>query len=97
MRAYWPALLAPVLLLVVGNWYGLAQLAYINGLFRQTQCRGPYYYFGAADPANTGLSAEQAPPLPAELDHPAVRFGPVNFWDWLDLKQTEDPAPAPSA
>src|SRR6185369_12000294 len=73
LRAYWPALLAPVLLLVVGNWYNLAQLAYINGMFRQTNVVVPFYYFGAADPANTGVSAEQAPPLPAEQDKPGVR------------------------
>src|SRR5205085_11333294 len=87
-RAYWPALLAPVLLLAVGNWYGPAQLAYINGTFHQTNLVVPYYYFGAADPANASLTAEQLAALPPVQANPGGRFGPINFWAWLDLKYT---------
>ena len=96
-RAYWPALLGPLMVLVVGNWYGLAQLAYTNGWFRDTYISLPRYTFGPDDPANAGLSAQKYPPLPASVDEPGVRFVPVNVWDWLDLKLAEDPAPEPTA
>jgi uncharacterized membrane protein len=94
-RAFWPALLGPALVLVAGNFYGLVQLAYANGWFAESNIWAARYYFGALDPANTGRSAEANPPLPAEQDSPGVRASWVNLWDWLDLKQAQDPTPPP--
>ena len=90
--AFWPALLGPVMVLIVGNFYGLAQLAYTNGVFADTNIWAVRYYFGKADPANPAdLQANATDPA---ITEPGVRAGPVNFWAWLDLKQTELPAPA---
>lgn len=94
-RAFGPALLAPLFVLVVGNFYGLAQLAYVNGLFPHAQVPVVYYYFGADDPANAALSAEQKAALPPVQIQPGVRAGWVNVWAWLDLKQAGLPAPEP--
>lgn len=92
-RAFWPALLGPALVLVAGNFYGLVQLAYTNGWWPEARLWAVRYYFGAEDPANTGRSAEAVSPLPPEQDTPGVRAGWVNLWDWLDLKQAQDPTP----
>ena len=95
--AYWPALLAPVFVLVVGNFYGLAELAYTNGYLSSTNIWAVRYYFGQADPANpAAVQANTALNDPA-ITAPGIRAGPVNFWAWLDLKQVEPPAPPPPA
>jgi hypothetical protein len=90
--AFWPALLGPVLVLVVGNFYGLAQLAYTNGAFADSNIWAVRYYFGAQDPANSPEVQKNA--ADPAITEPGIRAGPVNFWAWLDLKQAELPAPA---
>ncbi len=94
LPAFGPALLAPLFVLIVGNFYGLAQLAYVNGLFPDAKIWTVSYYFGAGDPANAALTDEERAALPPEQAQPAVRAGWVNVWDWLDLKQITTPAPA---
>lgn len=95
--AFWPALLGPVLVLVVGNFYGLAQLAYTNGYFSRNNIWAVRYYFGKADPANPASVQQDASLADPAVTEPGIRAGWVNFWAWLDLKQTEPPAPAPKA
>ncbi len=90
--AFWPALLGPLFVLVVGNYYGLAQMAYQNGLGAEAKVWAVRYYFGDGDPAMQGASAEQAASQP-DATQPGVRAGWVNVWDWLDLKETQEPAP----
>ncbi len=93
--AFWPALLGPFFVLVVGNFYGLAQLAYQNGLFANTNIWTVRYYFGAKDPSNEGATAALSAQEP-NVNEPGLRAGPVNLWDWLDLKETEEPPPTPT-
>jgi uncharacterized membrane protein len=93
--AFWPALLGPVLLLIVGNFYGLAQLAYTNGTFNNTNIWAVRYYFGKADPANPASVQQDASLADPAVTEPGIRAGWVDFWAWLDLKQTEPPVPAP--
>jgi YYY domain-containing protein len=93
--AFWPALLGPVFVLVVGNFYGLAQLAYTNGTFSNTNIWAVRYYFGKADPANPASVQQDASLADTAVIQPGIRAGWVDFWAWLDLKQTEPPAPAP--
>ena len=92
--AFVPALLAPVLVLVTGNFYGILTLAHANGLLADVTVPAVRYYFGAGDPANDGLdpAAVQA----TGRDRPGVAVEMVNLWDWLDLKQLGRPVPAPS-
>jgi uncharacterized membrane protein len=97
MGAFWPALLGPFLVLVVGNFYGLAQLAYVNGTFSDANIYALRYYFGKADPSNPPAVQQDANVTDPNIVDPGLRLGPVNFWAWLDLKQTEPPSPAPPA
>ena len=94
IASYLPALLAPLLVLVVGNFYGLLQFAYQNGLFADLRVPVVRYHFGQNDPTNAGATADPTDP---QALTPGVRVGLVNFWDWLDLKETQEPAPRPTA
>jgi YYY domain-containing protein len=95
--AYWPALLAPLFVLIVGNFYGLAELAYTNGYLSNANIWAVRYYYGQGDPANpTDVQANATLTDPA-INAPGVRVGPVNFWSWLDLKQALPPVPAAPA
>jgi YYY domain-containing protein len=97
MAAFWPALLGPLLVLVVGNFYGLAQLAYTNGYFSNTNVWAVRYYFGKADPSNPAAVQQDASLADPAITAPGILAGPVNFWAWLDLKQAQEPAPAAPA
>ncbi len=44
--AFWPALLGPLLVLLVGNFYGALELAYDNSLLARAQVPAVYYDFG---------------------------------------------------
>ena len=80
--AFWPALFGPLLVLLVGNFYGVLELAYDNGLFARLQIPAVYYDFG-------GSEGEASPTTNA----PGMRAGLVNFWEWLDLKRLNTPPP----
>ncbi len=97
MGGFWPAILGPILVLVVGNFYGLAQLAYVNGYFANSNIWAVRYYFGQGDPANAAGSQTSPAAADPSISEPGIRVGPVNFWAWLDLKQTALPAPAAPA
>lgn len=84
--AFWPALLGPLLVLLVGNFYGALELAHDNGLLARTQVPAVYYDFGDVQ----GDSIEAAGP-------PGVRAGLINFWRWLDLKRLDTPPPSGQA
>lgn len=77
LSGFAPALLAPLLLLVVGNFYGILDLARQNRILAEAEIPVLYYDFG--DLAQGGSQ------------RPGVRFGPLNLWAWLDLKP--DPLP----
>jgi len=94
-RAFAPALLGPLLVLVAGNFYGLAQLAYTNGMFPDAQVWAVRYYFGADDPIHADLTDDQKAALPIAETLPGLRAEWVNLWAWLDLKQVQIPAPQP--
>jgi YYY domain-containing protein len=94
VSAFGPALVAPLLLLVVGNFYGVASLLNSNGIFADLKLPVVRYYFGANDPANTGPSALDPSQVPAKKDQPGLYVGLTNIWDWLDLKAADEPAQA---
>jgi uncharacterized membrane protein len=95
--AFWPALLAPVFVLLVGNFYGLAELAYTNGMFANTTIPAIRYYFGQHDPANPAEVQTNTALTDPSITEPGIRVGAVNIWSWLDLKQALPPLPAPPA
>jgi YYY domain-containing protein len=80
-----PALLAPLLVLIVGNYYGALELAYNNGMLREARVPAVWYDFG------------DAPGQVASLDEftrePGIRAGAINLWEWLDLKRLDYPPP----
>jgi YYY domain-containing protein len=90
--AFAPALAAPLLVLVVGNFYGVASLLNANGIFADLKVPVVRYYFGTNDPANTGPSALDPSQAPALKDQPGIYAGWTNIWDWLDLKAADEPA-----
>ena len=94
LPAFAPALVAPTLVLVVGNFYGILALAHANGLFADLSMPAVRYYFGAGDPANFG--SDPAAVAVAGSAQPGVTAGMVNVWDWLDLKGLGRPLPAPT-
>lgn len=89
LDSFWPALLAPVLVLLAGNYYGALDLAHSNGLLREARLPAVWYDFGqAADLA-------QAHSLDQFERPPGLRAGMIGLWEWLDLKLLNQP-PAPS-
>ena len=94
--SFWPALLAPFLVLVVGNFYGLAQMVRANAWFPDLNIPVVHYYFGSNDPVHTGMSAHDPALLPDNPDQPGVRVGLINLWDWLDLKFIDDTEQVPT-
>lgn len=89
LDAFWPALLAPLLVLLAGNYYGPLELAHNNGLLREAQVPAVWYDFGRVNP-----DIEQPGSLGDFERPPGVRAGAVNLWEWLDLKRIDHP-PAP--
>ncbi len=73
-----PALLAPVLIVVAGNWYGPLGLAHANGALGNVEVPAVYYDYGQT----TDGSLTQAP---------GVKAGLINLYTWLDLKQINTP------
>jgi YYY domain-containing protein len=73
------ALLGPLLVLVVGNYFGALELAHINGAARDLRVPAVYYDFG-----QLGEEGQV-------LQQPGARAGLINFWEWLDLKTINDP------
>ncbi len=84
--AFPAAYLAPILLLLVGNLYGILGLANANGLFSQLKVPAIYYDFGGQLSEETGTISE-----------PGISAGTLNFWEWLDLKQLSIPAGKPES
>jgi YYY domain-containing protein len=57
LPAFWPALLAPALVLVVGNFYGVVRLAHANGTFANVNVPVVRYDFGEEGAASPGVRA----------------------------------------
>jgi YYY domain-containing protein len=74
-QAVIPALLAPVLLLVVGNFYGILQVFNQHHWFSNLQIPSVWFDASAIDAA--------AP----ETQVSAIHMGSKSFWEWLDIKQ----------
>ncbi len=75
------SLLAPLVLLVVGNFYGILEVLHNHHIFADLNV--PTVWF------QTGSTKSE----PSAVFPPSVNMGNINFWEWMDLKQL-DPIPA---
>ncbi len=87
LRSFWPGLMAPAIILLVGNLYGCLELAHDNGYLADLQV--PVVYYGYAGPGEEGASQAAE----GSATEPGIRTGWLDFWTWLDLKRL-DPLPA---
>ncbi len=75
------SLLAPIVLLVVGNFYGILEVLHNHHVFADLQVPALWFQTGAT-------SSESS-----VVNPPSVNLGTINFWEWMDLKQL-GPIPA---
>lgn len=75
------SLLAPIVLLVVGNFYGILEVLHNHHVFADLNVPTVWFQTGSTN-SETG----------AEFP-PSVNMGSINFWEWMDLKQL-GPIPA---
>ncbi|OJX38332.1 MAG: hypothetical protein BGO78_10025 [Chloroflexi bacterium 44-23] len=76
-RAVFPALLAPLLLLLVGNFYGVLDVLHQHNWMGNLEVPALVFDASRIDPA---LGAVQLQPAP-------IQARTMNFWEWMDLKQ----------
>lgn len=69
------SLVAPVVLLLVGNFYGILDVLHNHHLLADFNVPAIWFQTGSTD------SSTQ------EVTSPQVMTGTINFWDWMDLKQ----------
>jgi len=75
------SLIAPILLLVVGNFYGILDVLHAHHVFAETQVPAIWFQTGSINSETQTVIS------------PQVVSGRINFWDWMDLKQL-GPIPA---
>jgi uncharacterized membrane protein len=88
--AFWPALLAPVMILLAGNLYGVLKIAHLNKLFADLQIPAVRYDFGVR--REPGARPQT---LADFVELPGVRVDLINVWTWLDLKGLNAPPSGP--
>ena len=69
------SLFAPIILLVVGNFYGILDVLHKHRIFADFNVPAVWFETGKID-ANSQAVIE-----------PRVVSGRINFWEWMDLKQ----------
>ncbi|MDO9088300.1 MAG: DUF2298 domain-containing protein [Anaerolineaceae bacterium] len=69
------SLIAPIILLFVGNFYGILDVLHKHRIFADLNVPAVWFETGKID-ANTQAVIE-----------PRVISGRINFWEWMDLKQ----------
>lgn len=89
-RAFWSGLLGALMVLLVGNFYGVLEIAHNNSLWAEVELPMVWYDFGSAP------DLAQAGSLDDFTSQPGIKAGMINLWQWLDLKQLNAP-PAPHA
>jgi YYY domain-containing protein len=69
------SLLAPLVLLVIGNFYGILEVFHNHHVFAELNVPAVWFQTGSIN-SETGV---EFPPI--------VNMGSINFWEWMDLKQ----------
>ena len=81
LRSVPVSLIAPIVLLVVGNFYGILDVLHAHHVFAEAQVPAIWFQTGSIySETQTVIS-------------PQVIYGRINFWEWMDLKQL-GPIPA---
>ena len=76
-RSVFPALLAPLLLLLVGNFYGVLDVLHQHNWMGNLQVPALVFDTSQIDPA---LEVAHLQPSP-------IQMRTLSFWEWMDLKQ----------
>ncbi len=76
-HSVFPALLAPLLLLLVGNFYGVLDVLHQQNWMGNLEVPALVFDASQIDPA---LEAAQLQPSP-------IQMRTLTFWEWMDLKQ----------
>jgi YYY domain-containing protein len=79
VSAILPALLGPMLVLTMGNFYGVLEVMNRNNILADVNIPVLHYAYGNPDPVN-GIS-----------DTGGIQSENVNFWQWMDIKQLNKP------
>ena len=79
VSAMLPALLGPILVLTMGNFYGILEVMNRNHIFANFEVPVIQYAYGNPDPVS-GFS-----------DNGGIQRENVNFWQWMDIKQLAKP------
>lgn len=69
------ALIAPLILLVVGNFYGILEVLHNHHILAETKIPAIWFQSGYIEPDTQVVQA------------PQIRSGTIDFWEWLDIKQ----------
>jgi len=74
-NSVFPALIAPVLLLLVGNFYGVLEVFHQSNWFSNVKVPAVWFDASRLDPNN--MTSQSS----------GIFVGSRNFWEWMDLKQ----------
>jgi YYY domain-containing protein len=81
LRSVPVSLIAPIVLLVVGNFYGILDVLHAHHVFAEAEVSAIWFQTGSINSETQTVIA------------PQVVSGRINFWEWMDLKQL-GPVPA---
>jgi YYY domain-containing protein len=81
--AFWPGLLAPLIILMMGNYYGVLGIITNNGWLSNLTIPSVWYDYGDLTDINKVES------ISSLNNPPGLKYGNINFWDWLDIKQLD--------
>ena len=76
-----PSLLAPVLILCIGNLYGVFDILHNNGYLFDSKIPVLMYDYGKLSEENSNENNQSF------SNSPGIVFRQVNVWEWLDLKR----------
>jgi YYY domain-containing protein len=79
VSAILPALFGPVLVLTMGNFYGIMEVFNRNNILANLEIPAIHFEYGNPEPMN-GLPSSGG-----------IQRDNLNFWDWMDIKQLDRP------
>ena len=82
VSAMLPALLGPMLVLTMGNFYGILEAFNHNQLFSNLDIPAIHFEYGSTD-TGSGMPMSGG-----------IRRDDINFWEWMDIKLLDRPDPS---
>ena len=81
--SFWSSLLAPLMILVMGNYYGPLGIISNNGGLSDLTIPAIWYDYGDLTGIDDSYTID-------ELNNsPGIKYGKINIWEWLDIKQLD--------